>query len=145
MNPARVDEVYQYALRVEERIRRRQSTRGKYCTRGRGGQSGERGKAINRQEGDNNSTQQRQSNNDNERGKITSRCGKGGSGGRGATYRCYKCNKLGYRSFECPDNEETKHRKAHIAQGEEEDLSLQAMDEIPEIGEAMVMRKVLLK
>ena len=30
-------------------------------------------------------------------------------------------------------------------QGKEEYLSLQAMDEIPEIGEALVMRKVLLK
>ena len=52
---------------------------------------------------------------------------------------------LGHRSFKCPYNEETKHRGTHIVQGEEEDLILQAMDEIPEIGEALVMRKVLLK
>ena len=52
---------------------------------------------------------------------------------------------LGHRSFECLDNEETKHRGEHIAQGEKEDLSLQAMDEIPKIGEALVMGKVLLK
>ena len=55
------------------------------------------------------------------------------------------CNKLGHRSFECPQNEETRHRGAHIAQGKEENSSLYIMDEIPEIRESLVMRKVLLK
>ena len=31
--------------------------------------------------------------------------------------------KLGHRSFECPENEETRHRGTHIVQGEEEGLS----------------------
>ena len=30
-------------------------------------------------------------------------------------------------------------------QGEEEDINLQIMNKVPEIGEALVMRKVLLK
>ena len=37
VNPTGVDESYQYALRVEEIIQRRQSTRGMFGTRGRGG------------------------------------------------------------------------------------------------------------
>ena len=57
VSPTSVGEAYLYALREEERIQRRQSTRGKYGTRGRGGQSGGRGKAINQQEGVSISTQ----------------------------------------------------------------------------------------
>ena len=49
------------------------------------------------------------------------------------------------RSFECPNNEEARHRGAHIAQSEEEDINLQIMENVPETGEALVMRKVLLK
>lgn len=57
VNPTGIDEAYQYALTIEERIQRRQSTRGKFGTRGRGGQSGGKSKTINQQEGANNSTQ----------------------------------------------------------------------------------------
>ena len=37
VNSTGIDEAYQYAFRAEERIHRRQSTRGKFGTRGRGG------------------------------------------------------------------------------------------------------------
>ena len=37
VNPTGIDESYQYALRAEERIQKRHSTRGKFGTRGRGG------------------------------------------------------------------------------------------------------------
>lgn len=47
VNPTGVDESYKFALREEERIHRRKSTRGKFCTRSRGGQSGGKSKAIN--------------------------------------------------------------------------------------------------
>ena len=50
VNPTGIDEAYQYALREEEIIQRRQSTKGKFGTRGRGGQSGGKSKAINQQE-----------------------------------------------------------------------------------------------
>lgn len=64
------------------------------------------------------------------------RNGRGNSGGRDATYHCYKCNKLGHRSFECLENEETRHQSTHIVYGKEKGLSPQAMDETPEIGVA---------
>ena len=57
--PTNIYEAYQYALKQEERMQRRKTTRGKYCTRGRGGLSGGKGKSINQQEGTNSSTQQR--------------------------------------------------------------------------------------
>ena len=52
---------------------------------------------------------------------------------------------MGHRSFECPDNEEARHRGAHVAQVQEEDINPQIMEDVPEMGEALVMRKVLLK
>ena len=74
---------------------------------------------------------------------MSSRGGRGRSGGRGATYHCYKCNKLGHRSFECPDNEEARHHGAHVAQGEEEEINPQIMEDVPEAGEALVMKGVV--
>ena len=47
VNPTGIDEAYKYALREEERIQRRQSTKGIFGTRGRGGQLSGRGKTIN--------------------------------------------------------------------------------------------------
>ena len=47
VSPISVDEAYQYAWKAEERIQRRQSTRGKYGTRSRGRQLGGKGKANN--------------------------------------------------------------------------------------------------
>ena len=107
--------------------------------------TGVKGKVINQQEGTNSSTQQRQPDNENREGRIASGGGRGRSGGRGATYRCYKCNKLRHKSFECPDNEEARHHGAHVEQGEEEEINPQIMEDVPEIGEALIMRKVLLK
>ena len=70
--------------------------------------------------------------------------GRGRSGGRGATYRCYRCNKLGHRSFEYLENEEARHHAAHVVQGEEKDIDPQIMENVPDMGEVLVMRKVLL-
>lgn len=123
----------------------RQTTRGKFGSKGRGGQSGGKSKAINQQEGAISSTPHKPFDNDNKGGRNTSRNGRGRSGGRGATQHCYECNKMGHKSFECPDNEETRHRGTHIAQGEEGDITHQIVDEVPETGEALIMRKVLLK
>lgn len=57
VSPTSVDGAYQYALKAKERIQRKHSNRGKYGPRSRGGQSSGKGKAINQQEGTNNSTQ----------------------------------------------------------------------------------------
>ena len=57
VNPTGIDEAYQYALRVEERIQRRQSTRGRFGARNRGGKFSGRSKTTTQQEGNNNSSQ----------------------------------------------------------------------------------------
>ena len=98
-----------------------------------------------KQEGTSISTQQRYTDNENRGGRVSSRDGRDKRGGRGATYHCYKCYKLGHKSFECPDSEEARHHESHVAQGEEEDIHLQIMEDVLETGEALVMRKVMLK
>ena len=113
VSPTSVDEAYQYALKVEDRIQRMMSNRGKYGARGRRGQSGGKGKAINQQEGSI-STQQRHLDNDNRGERIALKGGRGRIGGRGDTYQCYRCNKLGHISFEFLDNEEARHGEAHV-------------------------------
>ena len=52
---------------------------------------------------------------------------------------------MGHRSSECLDNEEARQRGAHAAQCEEEYINIHIMEDVPEIGESLVMRKVLLK
>lgn len=47
VNPTGIDESYRYALRAEERIQRRSSTRGRFSARSKGGQFNGRSKTTN--------------------------------------------------------------------------------------------------
>jgi len=64
--------------------------------------------------------------------------GRGNSRGKGASYQCYRCHKWGDRSFECPKADQARQRGAYAAQPKE-------AENAPEIGEALVLNKVLLK
>ena len=114
ISPRTMEEAYQWALRKEEKITRKQS-----FNRGCGSAIG-RGKVIGRgifgpqREESNNSIQQEQ----HGRGGDSSRRGpyQGGIGrGREAVVRCYKCNQLGHNSFECPGKEDVGQIGAYVA------------------------------
>ena len=93
ISPRTMEEVYQFALREEEKITKNQSfNRGRALTRGRGQASGRGRFGAQRGESSNSSQQEKHG-----RGGDSSRRGpyQGGRGrerGRETVIRCYKCN-----------------------------------------------------
>lgn len=71
--------------------------------------------------------------------------GRGNGQVRGASYQCYRCHKWGHRSFECPEVEQARQRGAYVTQPEEAEVPPQEAENVLEIGEALVLNKVLLK
>ena len=114
LSPRIMEEAYQCALKVEEKIMSKKNlgrgygTKGKMQTTGRGNFSAQKNGA-----GTSNQEEQLDKENDF-RGGRTYKRGGGRGRARENAYRCYKCNKLGHRSFECTENEKTRQRGAHI-------------------------------
>eukprot|EP00253_Pinus_taeda_P003705 PITA_03705 len=82
---------------------------------------------------------------DRTRGGRSFQRGRGNGRGRGTGYECYRCHKWGHRSFECPETDSTGQRGAYVAQLEEAAAPPQEAENAPEMGEALVLDKVLLK
>ncbi|XP_057833404.1 uncharacterized protein LOC131044153 [Cryptomeria japonica] len=90
--PRTIGECFQLAIRVEEKVKRRQerSARGGNSNRGRGG----------RGQGPGNDDKGKESFSKS-RGGYNQRGGRGFGQGRG-TFRCYNCNEPRHPSFKCP-------------------------------------------
>lgn len=146
ISPRTIEDAYQCALKVEEKITRKQSSgRGRGFTKGKG-QSTEKWKFSAQKNDEGSSDQQGQSEKEGgTRGGRPYQRGRGRGRGRETIYRCYKCNKLGHRSFECPENDNTGQRGAYIAQTEVVEEQEPEVENVPEIGEVLMMHKVLLK
>eukprot|EP00253_Pinus_taeda_P011055 PITA_11055 len=145
LSPQTLDEAYQFALKAEEKINRKQNSRrgggsgrgkGKVYGRGRGTDSNEEGSSSK-------STGTAERDNSNREGRPAQR-GRGFGRGRG-TVQCYRCHKLGHKSYDCPEGEPAGGRGTYIAQPEDAEETPQEAENTPEIGEALVMNKVLLK
>ena len=81
--------------------------------------------------------------NSNREGRPAQR-GRGFGRGRG-TVQCYRCHKLGHKSYDCPEGEPAGGRGTYVAQPEDAEETPQEAENAPEIGEALVLNKVLLK
>eukprot|EP00253_Pinus_taeda_P002625 PITA_02625 len=56
-----------------------------------------------------------------------------------------RCHKWGHRSFECPKLDQAGQRGAYVAQLEEAEAPPREVENAPEVGEALVLNKLLLK
>ena len=146
LSPSTMEEVYQYALRAEEKISRKHAFgRGKGATKGRGQITG-RGKSPVYKDEASGFNQQDQARKGHEpRGRRPYQRGRGRGRGRESVYQCYTCNKLGHRSYECPDNDNTGQRGNYVAEGEQTEIQAPEVNNVPEVGENLLMNKVLLK
>eukprot|EP00253_Pinus_taeda_P002804 PITA_02804 len=82
---------------------------------------------------------------DSTRGGRSSQRGRGNGRGRGAGYQCYRCHKWGHRLFECLEADLAGQRGTYVAQPEETAALPQEAENALEMGEDLVLHKVLLK
>eukprot|EP00253_Pinus_taeda_P029329 PITA_29329 len=145
LSPQTLDEAYQFALKAEEKINRKKNTRrgggsgrgkGKVYGRGRGASPNEEGSSSK-------SAGTTDKDNSNREGRPAQRR-RGFGRGRG-TVQCYHCHKLGHKSYDCPEGEPAGGRGTYVAQPEDAEETPQEAENTPEIGEALVLNKVLLK
>eukprot|EP00253_Pinus_taeda_P023337 PITA_23337 len=145
LSPKTVEEAYQIALKVEEKLIRKQSARGRGTFRGKGSQGG-RGRSTTPKDGASSSSTPHASRGGDARGRGSFYRGRGDRG-RGREIRCYRCNKPGHRAFECPENAEVRKRNAIVApaKGEAPVIAVPEEENTPEKGESLVLYKVLIK
>ena len=94
LSPKIVYEAYQMALKVGEKLMRKQSTRGKGTFQGRGSQGG-RERSATPIDGASSSSSQHTPSDGDARGRGSFSRGRRGRG-RGRELRCFRCNKLGH-------------------------------------------------
>eukprot|EP00253_Pinus_taeda_P032129 PITA_32129 len=134
-----IEDAYQAALKAEEKMLRKQNqrNRGKSSARGRGTTKPRLQHSQNEAGGSSTRPPQR---GDFSRGRFVPR-GKG----RGREIRCYVCGELGHGSWDCPHNKTTTQRNVNIGETKEEKLQVTRKEEPPEVGETLLLKRVLLK
>eukprot|EP00253_Pinus_taeda_P031257 PITA_31257 len=146
LSPRSVEEAFQSAVKVEEKINRGQNNRrGRGNGRGRGQSYGRGRIAANREEGSSSRASGTTEKGESTRGGRPYQRGRGNGRGRGTNVQCYRCHKWGYKSFECPEAEHAGQRGTLIAQPEEAEAQPREVEKMAEIGEALILNKVLLK
>jgi hypothetical protein len=135
-----VEDAYQATLKEEEKLARKKSqrNRGRSPARGKGQSNRGRFQPSKEEAGSSSSQSPRGG---ESRGIIFFSRGRG----RGREMRCYTCGKIGHMSWDCPENKETNQRNAHVAETKEEDVNVVEKEETPEVGESLLLKRVLVK
>ena len=102
MSPKTTEEAYQMALKAEGKLIRKQSAKGRGTFKGKEGQGG-RGGSTPPKNGASSSSKEQAPTYGDARGRGGWSRGQGGRG-RGREVGCFKCNKVGHKSYDCPEN-----------------------------------------
>ena len=144
LSPSTMEGDYQYALREEEKIARKKTFgRGRGYTKGKGQTTGrEKGPTYKDEVGCSNQQYQTGKGDETQFGRSYHR---GRGRGKESLYQCYRCKNIGHRSYEFPDNENVGQRGNYVAQGKQAEAQAPMVENAPEVEEALLMNKVLLK
>ena len=129
---------------MDEKLNRRNNSgkRKGHSYRGKGPQTG-RGKFLVQKEEAESSIQQEQPQRGRDfRGRRSFQRGRGRD--RNHEVRCYTCGKTGHMSWDCPEGD-ARQGNVQIAQVENEQRVPDDHVEVLEVGEALLMRRNLLK
>ena len=66
-----------------------------------------------------------------------------GRGGR--EIRCYTRGKIGHMSWDCLENKSAGQRNANIAEAKEENVNVVTKEEVFEVGESLLLKRVMIK
>jgi hypothetical protein len=126
-------------LKAEEKLARKQSWKfkGIGSTRSKGQSSGRGAFHTPRDEGGSPNSRGGES-----RGRIFFPRGRD-RGGR--EIKCYTCGNIGHMSWDCPKNKSAGQRNANVAETKEEIVNTNTKEEVLEVGESLLMNRVLLK
>jgi hypothetical protein len=139
MSVKTVEDAYQFVLKAEEKLTRKQSQRGR-------GKSliSSKSKGFNRDRTHQSKDEVGKPHNHSERGGSSRERQDGGrnsSRGRGrGGVRCYACGKTGHMSWECPEKKK-EGGEAHISEAQRRNVEAEGAED----GASLMLRKVLLK
>ena len=143
MSPKTAKEAYQMELKAEGKLLRKQSAKGRGAFKGKEGQGG-RGGSTAAKNGASIISKEKEPTYGDARGRGGWSRGQGGRG-RGKEFQCFKCNKVGHKSYDCPENGGTNQRNVVVYPVQGEEHHIPEAENIPELGELLLMNKVLLK
>jgi hypothetical protein len=135
-----VEDVYQIALKSEEKLARKQSqkNRGRSLNRGKGVAHDKTQNA----KGEIEKPQSHSKRGGNSRGRQSggrNSFPRGRGRGRGGEIKCYACGKVGHMSWECPKRKK-EGGEAHISKAQKRDVEVEGV----EYGRYLMMKKFLL-
>lgn len=153
--PRTVEECYKLAMKVEDKLKRKQDKQNKgrdKSFRGRGSFGG-RGHSSKSREESSNNQEQNISQKGNFRGRRPNGRGRFGGQGRGSNTfsgRFYKCNQFGHQAWKCPKTQSsTSHdgekRTKLVHEKDNESVNSPSQHADLEIGESLMMRRTLIK
>jgi hypothetical protein len=139
MSVRTVEDAYQFALKEEDNLARKQSQGGRDKN-----SASNKGKGVSHDKTHNSKDKDGTPHNHSERGGSSQgRQGGGRNSSRGTNrvgIRCYACGKIGHMSWECPEKKK-EGGEAHISEAQRENVEVEGVED----GTSLMMRKVLLK
>jgi len=134
LSPRTLDEAYQFVLKAEEKINRKQNAkRGGGTSRGKGKVFGRGRGAATGEEGSNSKSAGAAKRDNSTRGGRPPQRGRGEGRGRG-TVQCYRCHKMGHMSYDCPEGEPVGGRETYVAQPGDAEATPAEEENTPETG-----------
>jgi hypothetical protein len=142
MSVRTVEDAYQFALKAEEKLTRKQSQRGRgkspVPNKGKGVAHDKAHKSKDETEKPHSHSERGGSSRGRQDGGRSSSRGRGRSRGE---VRCYACGKTGHMSWECPEKKKEGGGEAHISEAQRRNVEAEGAED----GTSLMLRKVLLK